>query len=144
MTKILMVCLGNICRSPLAKVVMQTYLSSENFVVDSAGTIDFHRGKAADIRAITIASHYGLDLSLHRSRCIHPLDFKEFDHIYCMDNSNFIDIIAMAPEAYRYKVKMILPENEEVPDPYYGDLNDFNNVFQLLDRACAIEAEKIK
>ncbi len=146
--KILMVCLGNICRSPLAEGIMKTKLP-ENFVVDSAGTIALHEGEEPDRRAIITAGNNGVDISNQRSRPISKADLDHFDVIYCMDLHNFEDVISMATnEEQRGKIKLLLQEagnhtTGEVPDPFYGDMYDFEKVFELLDRSCGIVAEKL-
>ena len=139
--KILAVCLGNICRSPLAEGILKSKLP-EHFTVDSAGTISMHEGKHPDKRSISTAANYGLDISKQRSRPILPKDFVEFDVIYCMDLSVFETVISMAKnEDQRRKIVLYLEEagftgdQVDVPDPYWGNLSDFENVYQLLDEA---------
>lgn len=139
--KILAVCLGNICRSPLAEGILKSKLP-EHFTVDSAGTISMHEGKHPDKRSISTAAKYGLDISKQRSRPILPKDFEEFDVIYCMDLSVFETVISMAKnEDQRRKIVLYLEEagftgdQIDVPDPYWGNLSDFENVYQLLDEA---------
>lgn len=134
--KILMVCLGNICRSPLAEGILQSKLP-EGFIVDSAGTIDMHKGKNPDHRSIETGEKYNVDISKQRSRPFKTEDFEEFDHIYCMDQNNLKDVLSLAKtDAQRNKVSLILEHNQEVPDPYWGGLKDFDDVYQLLDKAC--------
>ena len=139
--KILAVCLGNICRSPLAEGILKSKLP-EHFTVDSAGTISMHEGKHPDKRSISTAAKYGLDISKQRSRPILQKDFEEFDVIYCMDLSVFETVISMAKnEDQRRKIVLYLEEagftgdQVDVPDPYWGNLSDFENVYQLLDEA---------
>ena len=139
--KILAVCLGNICRSPLAEGILKSKLP-EHFTVDSAGTISMHEGKHPDKRSISTAEKYGLDISKQRSRPILQKDFEEFDVIYCMDLSVFETVISMAKnEDQRRKIVLYLEEagftgdQVDVPDPYWGNLSDFENVYQLLDEA---------
>lgn len=139
--KILAVCLGNICRSPLAEGILKSKLP-EGFIIDSAGTIALHEGEHPDKRAIATAAKYGLDISKQRSRPILPKDFEEFDKIYCMDLSVFETVISMAKnEDQRRKIVLYLEEagftgdQADVPDPYWGNLSDFENVYQLLDEA---------
>lgn len=139
--KILMVCLGNICRSPLAEGIMKTKVP-ENFLVDSAGTISMHEGEHPDKRAIKTAAHHNIDISRQRSRPITRRDYENFDKIYCMDASVYKDVMAKAlNEEERQKVSLFLEaagkfNNTEVPDPYWGGMEDFENVFQLLDKGC--------
>ena len=142
--KILMVCLGNICRSPLAEGILQSKLP-ENFIVDSAGTIDMHEGKNPDQRSIKTGQKYNVDISQQRSRPFTENDFKEFDHIYCMDRNNLKDVLSLAKtDSDRNKVSLILENNQEVPDPYWGGMSDFDHVYQLLDNACERIANRLK
>jgi len=139
--KILMVCLGNICRSPLAEGIMKAKLT-EHYMVDSAGTISMHEGEHPDKRAIKTAANHHIDISRQRSRPITRKDFETFDKIYCMDIRVCEDVISKAKnEEERQKVSLFLEElgdykNVEVPDPYWGDMADFEKVFQLLDKGC--------
>ncbi len=148
-TKILMVCLGNICRSPLAEGILQAKLPQELFIVDSAGTGDWHVGQKPDQRAIAIARKYHIDLSKQKARQFHLNDFENFDHIYVMDRSNYTNVIAMAPNQQAIdKVQLILNEHpksklSEVPDPYFGGDEGFEQVYQLLDEVCARLSEKL-
>ncbi len=143
--KILMVCLGNICRSPLAEGILRAKLS-EDFHVDSAGTGDWHVGQCPDKRSVAVAKKYGIDISNQRARQFNPEDFDEFDLIYVMDESNFKDVTALAKnEIHRSKVKLILEEfeNKNVPDPYYGGDEGFEKVFNMLDEISTKIASKI-
>ncbi|WP_312901756.1 low molecular weight protein-tyrosine-phosphatase [Chryseobacterium taichungense] len=139
--KILMVCLGNICRSPLAEGIMKAK-APKDFLIDSAGTISLHEGEHPDKRAIKTAAHHGIDISKQRSRPIIANDFEIFDKIYCMDVDVLADVVSKARnEDQRQKVSLFLEalgdhQNAEVPDPYWGDMTDFEDVFQLLDRGC--------
>ena len=139
--KILMVCLGNICRSPLAEGIMKTKVP-ESFVVDSAGTIAMHEGEHPDKRAIKTAANHSVDISRQKSRPITRADYETFDKIYCMDIDVFEDVVSKAKnEEERQKILLFLEvlgdrENAEVPDPYWGDMKDFENVFQLLEKGC--------
>lgn len=138
---ILMVCLGNICRSPLAEGIMREKLG-EGFKVDSAGTISLHEGEHPDKRAVKTAAGHGIDISGQKSRLITKADFENFDRIYCMDIDVYEDVISKAGnEEQRRKVSLFLEalgdhKNAEVPDPYWGGMDDFEHVFQLLDRGC--------
>ncbi|WP_445720304.1 low molecular weight protein-tyrosine-phosphatase [Flavobacterium sp.] len=148
-TKILMVCLGNICRSPLAEGIMRSKLS-EDFIVDSAGTGGWHAGELPDKRSVATAKSKGLDITNQRARQFKKSDFDTFDHIFVMDNSNYKDVMALAPnEEAKSKVKLILNEifpgeNVDVPDPYYGGQDGFENVYNMLDKACEEIARKLK
>ncbi len=141
--KILMVCLGNICRSPLAEGIMKKKIDDHNlpWEVDSAGTSSWHIGEAPDNRSIHVAHKYGIDITTQRGRQIQPNDIRNYDLIYAMDSSNYRDILKLAesPEL-EAKIKLILNEvaegnNKNVPDPYWDD-DGFENVFRLLDSAC--------
>ncbi|ANF49298.1 protein-tyrosine-phosphatase [Chryseobacterium glaciei] len=147
--KILMVCLGNICRSPLAEGIMKTKLP-ENFFVDSAGTISMHEGEHPDKRAVKTAENHGVDISRQKSRPIVSSDFETFDKIYCMDHRVYEDVISKTKnDEQRQKISLFLEnvadrKNSEVPDPYWGDMNDFENVFQLLDKGCDAILNQLK
>lgn len=146
--KILMVCLGNICRSPLAEGILQSKLP-EGFTVDSAGTIAQHEGELPDERAIETAKKHGTDISMQRSRPITKKDIEQADRIYCMDLNNLQDVLSMAEEADRGKIKLILEaagvegDNFEVPDPYWGGMEEFDAVYQMLDKAAERIAEQL-
>ena len=148
MTKILMVCLGNICRSPLAEGILRSKLTID-FIVDSAGTGGWHAGELPDKRSIEIANKKGLDITNQRARKFTKNDFTEFDFIYAMDNSNLKDILQLAPdENAKKKVHLILNElnpneNKDVPDPYYGQNDGFEKVYTMLDEACNNISKKL-
>ncbi len=147
--KILMVCLGNICRSPLAEGILASKLPKEKFSVDSAGTGDWHVGKQPDQRSIAVALKNGLDISNQRGRQFTSDDFDTFDYIFVMDNSNYEDVLSLAEnEKQKEKVQLILnelfpDENVDVPDPYSGLQNGFDMVFEMLDETCDILAKKL-
>jgi protein-tyrosine phosphatase len=142
--KILMVCLGNICRSPLAEGIMRSKLTKE-YYIDSAGTGGWHAGEAPDKRSIQTAQNHGIDISKQRARKFSITDFDTFDVIFVMDQSNYKDVINLAPnEAAKFKVQLLLDNSKEVPDPYYGTLEDFEQVYQLLNQACETIARKLK
>ena len=149
MTKILMVCLGNICRSPLAHGLLQSKLPSDTFFIDSAGTAAYHVGNSPDYRSIAVAKKHGINISMQKARQFKADDFDRFDKIYAMDASNFDNILALATTiAHREKVDLILNENpriasKNVPDPYYGDTKDFDYVFQILDETCDLIAQRL-
>jgi len=137
-----MVCLGNICRSPLAEGILQSKLDANFFSVDSAGTAAYHIGELPDQRSIAVAKKHGIDISNQKARKFDIKDFIEFDVIYAMDKENYQNICSLAKNKTELqKVKMILDEvnlsqNLSVPDPYYGGDDGFQNVYQLLDEAC--------
>lgn len=150
MTSILMVCLGNICRSPLAHGILESKLPSNQFYVDSAGTANYHIGDAPDHRSIKVAKSHGIDISNQRGRQFKVSDFDTFDFIFTMDDSNYKNVLALARNTNDIaKVKCILDvdnsiENKQVPDPYYGDDLGFEHVFQLLDKACILLSKKLQ
>jgi len=148
-TKVLMVCLGNICRSPLAQGILEAKVDPSQVFVDSAGTGGWHAGEAPDPRSIEVAHKYGIDISGQKARKFTKADLDTFDHIYAMDQSNFNNIIALATSpAQRDKVKLLLDsainiENTEVPDPYYGGKQGFEDVYSLIDLACTKIASEL-
>jgi protein-tyrosine phosphatase len=152
MTRILMVCLGNICRSPLAEGILRSRLTEKKvseILVDSAGTSDNHVGQHPDARSAANALRHGIDISQHLGRQFRASDFDRFDTIYAMDRSNYEDIVSISrTEADKSKVKLILNElhpgrNESVPDPYFGGEAGFEHVFHLLNEACTLIADRI-
>lgn len=149
MTRVLMVCLGNICRSPLAEGILKSKVDTTQIVIDSAGTGNYHIGKLPDSRSIKTAKNHGIDITDQRCRQFTVDDFDAFDVIYVMDNSNKRNVLSLARnENDVQKVKMIMnelfpDENVDVPDPYTGGLYGFENVYQMLDKACDIIVEKL-
>lgn len=147
--KVLIVCLGNICRSPLAEGLLQQKTNPEHVVVDSAGTGGFHIGNAPDERSIAVAAKYGLDISKQRCRKLDAADLDTFDLIYAMDKSNYRNILALAQTKEQHgKVRLLLSETnleiDEVPDPYYGGANGFEKVYQMIDQACETISKKLQ
>lgn len=149
MVKVLMVCLGNICRSPLAEGILKSKVDSSKVWVDSAGTGGWHVGELPDSRSIEIARRNQINISDQRCRKFKEDDFEEFDLIYVMDKSNRADVLNLASnKLHKSKVKLILnelsPETDlEVPDPYYGGDRGFQNVFEMLNDACEQIANRI-
>lgn len=147
--KILMVCLGNICRSPLAEGILASKLPKDKFIVDSAGTGSWHVGRHPDERSIATAKKHKLDISHQKGRQFTKRDFDTFDYIYVMDNSNYSDVIKLATtEKQKEKVHLILNdlfpnENVDVPDPYYGSANGFDGVYEMLNQTCDLIAKKL-
>jgi len=141
MQQILMVCLGNICRSPLAEGILQSKIDPYKILVDSAGTAAYHVGELPDKRSIATAKKYGIDLTQQRARKFSIKDFDIFDIIYAMDQSNYQDLLSLARNQQdKDKLHLILNESypneqREVPDPYYGGVDGFEQVYQLLDEA---------
>ncbi len=141
--KILMVCLGNICRSPLAEGIMKARAAEARlpWTVDSAGTGYWHTGELPDRRSIQVGKEHGIDITDQRARQFHPDDFDRFDRIFVMDTNNRRDVLMLAKsEEHRSKVSLMLDETHpgeerSVPDPYYDD-NGFEAVYQMLDEAC--------
>ncbi|MBD0776564.1 low molecular weight phosphotyrosine protein phosphatase [Maribacter sp. ANRC-HE7] len=145
--KVLMVCLGNICRSPLAEGILQNKVDSDEIHVDSAGTGGYHIGSKPDPRSIEVGKKYGIDISHQRCRLFTIADFEAFDVIYVMDKSNYRNIIALTQNKHhKNKVKLLLEvldsSTMEVPDPYYDD-DGFEHVFHLIDEACTVIAKKL-
>ena len=141
--RILMVCLGNICRSPLAEGILRHKAAQRNldWQIESAGTGDWHIGQSPDPRSIATASKYGINIGEQRGRHFQPADFERFDKILVMDSQNLRDVLSLAKtEEQRAKVALILHyshpgENRSVPDPYWDD-NGFEAVYAMLDTAC--------
>jgi protein-tyrosine phosphatase len=149
--KILFVCLGNICRSPLAKGIMADKIAKLglNAETDSAGFESFHRGDPADPRSVAVAAAHGIDLSDHIARMFTVRDFDYFDLIYVMDRANYNDVMGLARDTEdENKVDFILNhvypgENRQVPDPWYGGKEGFEKVYRMLDEACEQLARRI-
>ena len=147
-----MVCLGNICRSPIADGLLRQKVNEErlNVEVDSAGTIGLHAGSAPDSRMIATAKNRGTNISFLKARQFTAADFEQFDVIFAMDKNNKHDIISLAKtNADKQKVHLLLSEisdQEEanVPDPYYGTSKDFEHVYNLVDKATNTIIQKIK
>ncbi|MBD8081248.1 low molecular weight protein-tyrosine-phosphatase [Chryseobacterium caseinilyticum] len=148
--KILMVCLGNICRSPLAEGILKSKLPA-NFTVDSAGTINMHEGNAPDKRSVEVASKNGLDISKQQSRHFQPHDLDDYDRIYCMDKNNLRDVLSLATTAeQRQKVFLLMDSLNlnhhptEVPDPYWSGSDGFDQVYRQIDEACEMIAKNLE
>ena len=147
--KILMVCLGNICRSPIAEGLLSSKLPKENFIVESCGTGNWHIGKKPDLRSIAVTKKYGLDISSQKCRQFEAADFDIFDYIYVMDGSNYSGVVALSQNEFqKNKVKLILNElfpneNMDVPDPYFGLENGFELVYKMLNETCEVIAKKL-
>jgi protein-tyrosine phosphatase len=149
--KVLMVCLGNICRSPLAEGILKNKVEKEglNWIVDSAGTGDYHVGTMPDSRSISVANKYHIDISNQRARQFKTKDFIEFDLILVMDASNYRNVVNLARnEEDSKKVELIMNlsspgQNIEVPDPYWNN-DGFEQVFAMLENACDKLIDKYK
>ena len=151
--KILMVCLGNICRSPLAEGILRNKIEKHGLdvLVDSAGTGSWHVGEYPDMRAISVAKKFGIDISKLTGRQFSADDFDAFDKIFVMDHDNHRDVAVLARhETDLLKVDLLLNagkprSNRSVPDPYYGGEDGFVEVFKQIDKACdAIIAQLMK
>lgn len=147
-----MVCLGNICRSPLAEGILKKKIKDANLNVEvaSAGFVSYHQGDPADRRATSIAAQFGVDLSKHKASIFTKKCFDLFDYIYVMDEANLNDVLSLSRDKEDHKkVDFIMNElypgeNRIVPDPYYGEAEDFVHVYKMLDIACDAILEKIK
>ena len=139
-----MVCLGNICRSPLAEGIMLKLLKENNIDmrVDSAGTSNYHVNEAPDKRTIANAAKHNVDLTTLRARQFKASDFEKFDKIFVMDKSNKANVLGLATaEEQKAKVDLLLNASNpgmdlEVPDPYFGGEQGFEDVFQMIYKAC--------
>jgi len=149
---VLFVCLGNICRSPLAWGIMRHKIRQRKLVActESAGFESYHVGQQADPRSIDIASQNGISLEGHVARQFRIEDFDRFDRIYVMDNTNYHDVLSLARNADDISkvdyIMNVLDEgsNNVVPDPYYGGDGGFARVYEMLDRACEIISDDIE
>jgi len=141
--KILMVCLGNICRSPLAEGIMKEKVNEHglDWQVESAGTGSWHVGNLPDPRSQNVAKLHGIDITDQRARQFQAKDLDQFDLIFAMDSSNYQNILRLASnKVQKEKVHLIMnmanpDQNQAVPDPYWDD-NGFEKVYQMLDKAC--------
>jgi protein-tyrosine phosphatase len=146
-----MVCLGNICRSPIADGLLLRKIKEQKLdaQVDSAGTANYHIGKATDSRMIQTAAAHGTPIEFLRARQFSNQDFENFDHILVMDQSNYENVIRLAQSADdRNKIQFLLDylypnQKAAVPDPYYGSLEDFEQVYQLIDSATDALIQKL-
>jgi protein-tyrosine phosphatase len=155
---VLFVCMGNICRSPMAEGAFREAVEnaglSDQFEIDSAGTIGYHSGSAPDKRARETAKRNGIDISRQKSRKVEANDFERFDYILAMDGDNFLDLSTACPEEHKSKITLYLSHAphlplDEMPDPYYGHGNDFDTCFSAAVDAAAglldlIKAERLQ
>ncbi|SFK65349.1 low molecular weight protein-tyrosine-phosphatase [Lysobacter sp. cf310] len=142
--RLLVVCLGNICRSPVAEGVLRARIQASTLAgqveLDSAGTGDWHVGQPPDRRAIANAAEHGIDISGLRARQLQAADYRDFDWLLCADRANLRDVQARAPRGAHAQAALLLDwtgveSQGEVPDPYTGGPAQFEHVFRLLDRA---------
>lgn len=142
--KVLFVCMGNICRSPLAHGLFEHRVEeaglSKAISIDSAGTHAYHVGNTPDPRSQQTAKRHGIDLSAQRARQVRESDFEQFDYVIAMDRDNHAILSAQCPAEHRHKLKLFLEfapqlSETEVPDPYYGGDSGFEHVYQLIDAA---------
>ncbi len=142
--RILFVCMGNVCRSPLARGALERLLEQTGLLahveLDTAGTHTFHEGRSADPRAVAAAARRGVDLSRHRARRFREEDYERFDYILALDRQNLAFLEERAPAEHRHKVRLLMsfcPElgHEEVPDPYYGGPQGFDLTVDLVEAA---------
>jgi len=142
--KVLMVCLGNICRSPTAHGVLSSLIKRRKLCdfleVDSAGTGCWHLGEKPDRRSISAAMVRGYDLSVLIARQVKVIDFANFDYLLAMDSDNLRDLYKICPHEYKYKLDLLLKFGSSseivVPDPFYGESSDFELVLDLVEDAC--------
>ena len=133
---VLMVCLGNICRSPLAQGVFEHLSPFHQYRVDSAGTANYHEGASPDRRSIHTAQKHGIAIDHQRARQFTPQDFTDFDYIFVMDRQNLNNVLSMVTRASdREKIQLLLGDSE-VEDPYYGGDEGFEKVYQKIHAAC--------
>lgn len=133
--KIMMLCLGNICRSPLAEALFKLKLP-ENFTIESRGTSALHEGQGADPRMIETAKMRGVDLTAHRAKGLKSSDLEGFDLIFCMDQDNRNNALSLAStKEQEEKIHLVLEQGQSVPDPYFGGQEGFDLVYELLDQA---------
>src|SRR3954469_11564838 len=150
MTSILFVCLGNICRSPLAEAAFRSEAERLGLAVevDSAGTGDWHRGHPPDRRATAVAGRNGIDISHLRARQVRPEDFDRFDHIVALDRQNLRDLRRLQPPGSKAELSLLLDhvegrEGQAVADPYYGDDGHFEAAWAEVPEAAKARARRI-
>jgi protein-tyrosine phosphatase len=137
MTSVLFVCLGNICRSPLAegafRKVVEDLGAGDRVLIDSAGTGGWHQGEAPDPRSIAVAARHGIGISAQRARQVVKADFSRFEHILAMDSSNLANLRKLSPVDAPARIRLFLEADEtDVPDPYYGGPAGFETVFRMV------------
>ncbi len=153
MVRILFVCMGGVCRSPLAEGILQKLVEeaglADRVLIDSAGTHPFHEGRPVDERTLLVARERGIDLSYKRARQIGLGDFEQFDLILAADEQVYRTLLAMAPQRQRQKLGFLLDyaphlKTRTIPDPYYGPEDHFYRVFDMIEDACRGLLEEIE
>lgn len=153
MIKVLFVCTGNICRSPTAEGLFRHMAEQKGlataFAADSAGTDSYHDGEKPDARAVKVAKKRGVSLAGQKARRLVEKDYFDFDYIYAMDGGHFYEIQKRAPERRKAKIEMFLKSathlsNTEVPDPWYGTEEDFEQAFSLIEQGVEAILQKLK
>lgn len=151
-TAVLFVCMGNICRSPLAEGIFSHLVETQSiagrFLIDSAGTGGWHAGHPPDPRSVAVARQHGIDISSQKARQVRAVDFVDFDVIFAMDEDNLDRLRASCPLQYRHKIHLFSQyatgRSENVPDPYYGDEDGFQTVYTMLLDGCIPALEKLE
>ncbi|NVC94000.1 low molecular weight phosphotyrosine protein phosphatase [Vibrio natriegens] len=149
MKKILVVCMGNICRSPTGEAVLRAKAQELGVAVeiDSAGTIGFHTGNSPDLRAMLVGKQRGYSFSGMRARQVKSDDFEYFDFILAADKANFADLLDICPAEHRHKISLFLSHSDsnydEIPDPYYGGEGGFELVLDLIEEAAEVILKKV-
>jgi len=148
---VLFVCLGNICRSPLAEAALRQVSSEQNLslIVDSAGTGDWHVGQEPDERAQAVAVKNGVDISHLRARQVSASDFRDFDHVIALDNQNMRDLQHIRPDASNASLSLLMDHidgkaGQDVTDPYYGNAVGFDQTWAEVSEAAANLCKKMK
>ncbi len=147
---ILVVCMGNICRSPTMEAILKKRLAQAGLAVrvESAGTISYHQGNPPDPRSVAAGEARGYDFSAMQAQPVKPNDFTDFDLLLCADKANYQDLMAQCPQQYQHKIKLFLDYGEadqtEVPDPYYGGEHGFEQVLDLIEAASDVIIDKIR
>lgn len=151
--RVLFVCLGNICRSPLAEGIFRHHVEqaglADQIEVDSAGTGGWHVGELPDPRSIEVAARHGIDLTVQRARQFTPEDLRRFDHVMVMDRSNLNTVRRHTRSGDTARVALMMEEAPErpeieVPDPYYGAGDGFQRVYEMIDAASAALLERVR